>query len=225
MKIWHIGDTHGYHGLLKIPENVDMVIHSGDHSNYRDVYMNEPEARGFLNWFAALDIKHKVMIAGNHDALACLWNTKFKELCIDLSLTYLENSSVEIEGLNIWGSPYTPTFGNWHFNKQRSKLNRLWKTIPDNTNIVITHGPPKGILDYSHDFNNYVERCGCSALMKRLLVLKPSLSLFGHIHNNKDIINAGTMKISTQDTIFSNGSVVTDGKFGLLSSNGNILKI
>lgn len=225
MKIWHIGDTHSYHNLLTIPEGIDMVIHSGDHSNYRDVYKNEPEARDFLIWFAALGIKYKVMIAGNHDALACIHNKAFRKLCKDLNLIYLEDSSVEIEGVKIWGSPYTPTFGNWHFNRSRDKLHKLWATIPDDTDIVVTHGPPKGILDYTYNFDNSIERCGCNALKKRMLELKPKLLLFGHIHNNKDLINAGTMKLSIQDTIFSNGSVVTDGKFGEMSSNGNIFEL
>ena len=140
MKIWHISDTHSYHGLLKIPK-ADMVIHSGDISNYYDVYKNEPEARDFVNWFSALDIKYKILIGGNHDAFIFQWNTKFRELCKHHNIIYLENESVTIEGLNIWGSPYTPTFGNWYFQKARHKINIIWNTIPDNTDIVVTHGP------------------------------------------------------------------------------------
>jgi Icc-related predicted phosphoesterase len=225
MKIFHISDTHGFHELLEIPEGIDMVIHSGDHSNYHDVYKNEAETINFLHWFANLKIKHKILIAGNHDALACLWNTKFKELCIKLNLIYLENSDVTIEGIKIWGSPYTPTFGDWHFMKARHKLDKVWQSAPDDTDIFVTHGPPKGILDLTYSFENNLFRCGCNALLKRLLTIKPILALFGHIHNNNDLINAGTVKLSIQDTIFSNGSVVTDGKFGKLSSNGNIFEL
>lgn len=226
MKIWHISDTHSYHELLEIPEGIDMVIHSGDFSNYHDVFKNEPEALSFLWWFGALEIKHKVLIAGNHDALACLWNAKFKELCTDLGIIYLENTDVVIEGLKIWGSPYTPQFGNWHFMKSRAKIDRVWQSIPDDTDIIVTHGPPKGILDIAEDRYHSIEFCGCSALKKQVLKM-PNLKLmcFGHIHNNTDIINAGTMKLSISDTIFSNGSVLTDRKFGKLSSNGNIIEL
>ena len=226
MKIWHISDTHSYHELLEIPEGIDMVIHSGDFSNYYDVFKNEPEALNFLHWFSALEIKHKVLIAGNHDALACLWNTKFKELCIDLDIIYLENTDVVIDGLKIWGSPYTPQFGNWHFMKSRAKIDRVWQSIPGDTDILVTHGPPKGILDIAEDRHHSIEFCGCSALKKQVLKM-PNLKLmcFGHIHNNTDIINAGTMKLSISDTIFSNGSVLTDGKFGKLSSNGNTMEL
>jgi hypothetical protein len=55
--------------------------------------------------------------------------------------------------------------------------------------------------------------------------MQPQYMLFGHIHNCRDIINAGMLKLSAYDTWFSNGSVVTDGKFGKLTSNGNILEV
>jgi Icc-related predicted phosphoesterase len=131
-----------------------------------------------------------------------------------------------IDGLKIWGSPYTPQFGNWHFMKSRAKIDRVWQSIPGDTDILVTHGPPKGILDIAEDRHHSIEFCGCSALKKQVLKM-PNLKImcFGHIHNNTDIINAGTMQLSISDTIFSNGSVLTDGKFGKLSSNGNIIEL
>ena len=224
--IYHISDTHGFHSLLKIPNNIDIVIHSGDFSNYYDVYKNELEARDFLNWYASLDINYKILIAGNHDAFAFkIGFTKFKKICKDYGIIYLENESIEIEGIKIWGSPHTPQFGDWYFMKNRSKLDRVWQSIPDDSDIVVVHGPPKGIMDLSYKRDHSVGMCGCSALKKRILQIQPKLFLSGHIHNNEDIINAGTLKLSEYKTIFSNGSVVTDGKFGKLSSNGNILEI
>jgi Icc-related predicted phosphoesterase len=224
MKIWHIGDTHGYHELLTVPKDVDWVIFSGDFSNYYDVYKNEPEALNFLRWYGNLDIPIKILIAGNHDAYAHSVSKKFREWCDYYNIIYLENEYIILDGLKIYGSPNTPQFGDWYFMKDRAKMHKHWKKVEDDVDIFIVHGPPKGILDYSHDFNHYVERCGCSALYKHITNrIKPKLCLFGHIHNNSDIVNAGTMKLSTCDTLFSNGSVVTDSKFGTLSSNGNIL--
>jgi len=81
MKLWHISDTHGYHELLAIPEDIDIIIHSGDFSNRFDVYKNEQEALNFLHWYGNLKIKHKVLIAGNHDAYAFVLHKKFKEWC------------------------------------------------------------------------------------------------------------------------------------------------
>jgi Icc-related predicted phosphoesterase len=141
-------------------------------------------------------------------------------------IVYLENDYAEVEGIKIWGSPFTPSFGQgWAFNKKRSALHDIWKEIPDDVDIVVVHGPPKGILDLAYHQLNCIEFCGDEALRKRMYLLNPKLCLFGHIHNNEDIINAGTMKLSNHDTIYSNGSVVTDGKFGKLSSHGNTFEI
>lgn len=225
MKVWHISDTHTYHGLLDIPKDIDTVIFSGDCSNPREVIYNEPQVRSFIKWFDSLPIKHKIFVAGNHDtSIERGYITKEN---FDFGIHYLENDSICIEGINIWGSPYTPTFGmGWAFNKARHKLHELWVTIPDNTNILISHGPPKGILDLSYNQNNGLERCGCSALYNRCNELKDlKLVCFGHIHNCEDIINAGYMIYENNGTIYSNGSVVTDGKFGKLTSNGNIFDI
>jgi len=222
MKIWHISDTHTYHDLLTIPTGIDMVIFSGDCSNPRDPYTNEPEVRGFIDWFGSLPIKHKVFVAGNHDTSiekGLVTKDDFDSNCIH----YLENDHITIEGVKIFGSPHTPQFGQWAFMKARNKLDRFWRnTIGDDSDIIITHGPPKGILDLSYDFRNILEFCGCKSLMNRIIEVKPKLVLFGHIHNTKDIINTGTRTIFEMDTIFSNGSVVTDGKFGKLTGNGNI---
>ncbi|MGK2861891.1 MAG: metallophosphoesterase family protein [Chitinophagaceae bacterium] len=226
LRIWHISDTHTYHGFLKEPEDIDIAIFSGDCSNPRTPIINEPEVLNFLEWFSKLNASVKIMIAGNHDS-SIESRLVTEKIINSYGIDYLENEEIIVNGLKIWGSPFTPTFGSWSFMRARDKLDKLWKTIPEDTDIVVVHGPPKGILDYSHDYDNYVENCGCSALMKRMLVLKPKLMCFGHIHNNKNIMNAGTMKLSIQDTIFSNGSVVTDGKFGHIDtmSNGNILTI
>lgn len=225
MKVWHIGDTHSFHGLLKIEEEVDLVIHSGDFSNYHDAYRNEPEAKDFLHWFANLDIKYKVLIAGNHDAYAAICNDEFKQICKDLNIIYLENSDVVIEGVKIWGSPHCPTFGNWHFMKARHNLYKVWNKIPEDTDILVTHTPPKRILDLSYNRNHEVDFCGCNSLNTAVRLIEPKFHLFGHIHNNADIINAGKRVLPNTETIFFNGSVVTDGKFGKLSSNGNIFYI
>jgi Icc-related predicted phosphoesterase len=206
-----------------VPEGIDMVIHSGDCSNPRNPYTNEPEVRRFIDWFGSLDIQHKVYVAGNHD-------TSIEKKLVTKAdfyyngVVYLENETIEIEGIKIFGSPHTPTFGDWSFMKARHKLDKVWKAaIPDDAKIIVVHGPPKGILDLSYDRNGNLEFCGDRSLMNRIKEVKPSLMLFGHIHNNEEIINAGTTRLSVLETIFSNGSVVTDGKFGRLSSNGNIL--
>lgn len=225
MKILHISDTHGFHNLLNIPEGIDMIIHSGDCSNYREPYKNEPEVRDFIAWYSKLDIPFKIYVCGNHDTsveAGYLNRSHFEQE----GIIYLENESTEIKGIKIWGSPITPSFGvGWAFNKKRDKLHDLWQSIPEDTDIVITHGPAKGCLDLSYNRFGALEFCGCEALRKRMIKLKPKLVCFGHIHSMDGIVNAGTLKLSTHDTIYSNGSVVEDGKFGKLSSQGNIFEI
>jgi Icc-related predicted phosphoesterase len=225
MRIWHISDTHTYHDLLTIPQGIDMVIHSGDCSNPRDPYTNEPEVRDFIHWFKSLPIKHKIYVAGNHDT-SIEKKLITKQYFQDYNIIYLEDDLVEIEGVMIYGNPYTPMFGQWAFMKDRVKLDRYWKNaIPSSLDILVTHGPPKGILDKSYNRDNYLECCGDKSLLNKVMEVQPAYHLFGHIHNCKDIINAGMQKVSVCDTWFSNGSVVTDGKFGTLSSNGNIFEI
>ena len=225
MKIWHISDTHTYHDLLKVPKNIDMIIHSGDCSNPRDPYTNEPEVREFIDWYKELSPKYKIYVAGNHDS-SIEKKLVTKKDFEDNGIIYLENDYVAIEGIKIFGSPYTPNFGNWSFMRDRNKLDRFWcNAIHDDTDIVITHGPPKGILDKSENRDGLMECCGDKSLLNKLLQVQPAYHLFGHIHNGGSIVNAGLQKLSIYDTFFSNGSVVTDRKFGKLSSNGNILVI
>ena len=121
MKIWHISDTHTYHNLLEIPTGIDMVIFSGDCSNPKDPYTNEVEVRGFIDWYRKLKIPIKIFVAGNHD-------TSIEKKLVtseDFSrcgIIYLENGDIIIDGIKIFGSPYTPTFGyGWAFNKDRHK--------------------------------------------------------------------------------------------------------
>ena len=225
MKIWHFGDSHSSHSLLEIPKDIDLVIFSGDESNYYDVYKNEPEFRDFIEWFGNLPLKYKVFVGGNHSAFVALRTREVKEICKQKDVIYLENESVEIEGFKIWGSPYSPTFGNWYFMKGRDKMWKLWENIPEDTDILITHTPPRGCLDLSYNRNHQLEFCGCSNLLKNVFRVKPKLHCYGHIHSCEGVLNAGTMKLANLDTIFSNGSVVTDGKFGKVNSHGNIFEL
>ena len=109
----------------------------------------------------------------------------------------------------------------------RHKLDRIWKgAIEDGTNIIVAHGPPKGVLDLSEDMRGNLEFCGCKSLMNRVMEVKPTLVLFGHIHNSRTITtNSGMKKIAGLDTIFSNAATVTDGKMGEITSNGNVIEI
>lgn len=223
MTILHISDTHGMHNEFpkETFDGIDMVIHSGDCGNSPFLKSSTVEVMDFLFWFENVPVKHKIYVAGNHDTAVARKGVT-KETIAAYGITYLENESIEIEGLKIWGSPITPTFGDWSFMKARDKTHEVWKTIPDDTDIVIVHGPPKGVRDLTYDRQNNLEMCGDLALTKRMAAVNPKLMCFGHIHNCKDIVNQGVSTYSMTRTKFSNGSCVEDGKFNYgLTSFGN----
>ena len=207
IKIWHLSDTHCQHRHIEDQKDIDIVIHSGDFSNAKDPYINEQEVRDFATWYKTLSAPVKILVAGNHDTSV---EKKLidKEFFAGYNITYLEHESVEVLGLNIFGSPYTPRFHDWAFNVNRGKLWNYWEVIPDNTDILVTHGPPKGILD-----NDLDKQLGDSALymtLPRLTNLK--IHQFGHIHNRVQsgdrYINRGTFESPVHRPKFINASYV-----------------
>ena len=186
MEIIFISDTHTKHFdgwlnreldklLEKYPEAV--LVHCGDISSRG----RQREVEDFVEWYEALKFKNKLLIAGNHDfmfednpeeALRIL-ESKGK------SITYLNDSGVEIDGIKFWGSPVTPRFFDWAFNRDADIQNH-WNMIPHDTNVLITHGPPYGILDFTLRDRKPV---GCHYLRRRLFDLKDlKVHSFGHIH-------------------------------------------
>jgi len=220
MKIFAISDTHGRHEQVQIPEGTDMLIHAGDFSNIKLPAMNHNEVNLFLIWLEKQPVKYKVIIAGNHDtSIEARFITKkdFK----DRGIIYLEHELIEIEGIKIFGSPYTPEFHNWAFNRSRNKLGRIWDSIPDDIHVLITHGPPKGILDSASRDKHVSEHVGCSALLKKVLKVEPKIHITGHIHDNGDNLNNGTFKLLNCKTIFANVSCVKDGDNLPFTYNGH----
>jgi len=191
MKVWFISDTHCEHLQLRIPNNIDLVIHCGDESNSGDAYQNEPEAKLFFEWYSALDIPTKIFSPGNH-------STAIEQGLIRSSdypnVKFLIHDQTEWKGLKIFGSPYTPEFYNWSYMKPRSELEVVWQSIPDDIDILITHGPPKGIRDVTKDFDTGEPvHVGSKSLRTHVETrIKPMVHTFGHIHDEKAIQNFGT---------------------------------
>lgn len=227
MKILHLSDTHGFHKHIPWErfDGIDVVVHSGDCSNYKDLAKNKLEVFAFLEWYMTVPVQHKIFVAGNHDTSIERKIFKTEDFACR-GITYLEHESITISDLHFFGSPYTPTFGDWAFMKARDKISRVWETLPENIDVLITHGPPIGIRDLTEDYDGSLKQCGDSALMKWVFNNKPKAHLFGHIHNMDKIFNQGVSKYSKSPTIFSNGSCVIDGKFDLgLTSFGNIIEL
>lgn len=213
IKILHISDTHGMHDQMNLDyiNSFDLVVHTGDATNYMDPNFNENEFYDFINWYRKIDIP-KIYIAGNHDSYIAANKKIVEKIMKDNAIIYLNKSGVNLFGYNIWGDPTTPTFGKWHFMADRSKTHKHWEMVPDDTHLLFTHGPAKGILDLSINKFNDITLCGDSSLGKRIKKL-PNLKVhgFGHIHNSENIENIGLLH--RDGIIYSNAAAVMDGNF------------
>ena len=174
MKFVTISDSHGQHGKLQLPKG-DVIIHAGDISPRGE----ENEIHDFLNWFTNLDFKHKIFIAGNHDFYFERTSEEEIKKIIPDNIVYLCDSGTTIDNIKIWGSPITPWFFDWAFNRHRGdQITRHWDLIPADIDILITHGPVFCQLDKTKDGQN----TGCKDLLDKVRELKPKFHVCGHIH-------------------------------------------
>lgn len=153
----------------------DVLIHAGDISNVGTT----DQIADFFRWFGALPHRRKLVIAGNHD-FGFERNPGAARALIPEGVDYLLDSGVVIDGVPFWGSPWQPWFHDWAFNLERgAEIAAKWALIPDATEVLITHGPPHGILDRT----STGEAVGCEALAVRVGGLaRLRLHVFGHIH-------------------------------------------
>ena len=179
-KIVCLSDTHNCNGAIAVPDG-DLLIHAGDAT----INGTPREVEDFLAWFSALPHRHKIFVAGNHDRLYETDNRRARLLTAGAGIRYLQDSAIAIEGLKIYGSPWQPRFFEWAFNLNRgAELAEKWRMIPDDVDILITHGPPHGILD-EVPRPGAVENTGCEELIEKVEKLAKNnlkLHVFGHIH-------------------------------------------
>jgi Icc-related predicted phosphoesterase len=194
-----ISDLHGYYPDLP---GGDLLIVAGDLLAHETKhYMLQ-----FLDWIEAAPYTHKVVTAGNHDnsVQEGVWNLS---LCD--KFTYLEDSGTEVvinsNRMKIWGSPWTNWFKGVHpsckaFMDSEDKIGKKFALIPKDTNILVTHSPPYGILDKIRD-----KHVGSVYLKSQVThIVKPLLHVFGHIHEH------GGQTVVINDTTFVNASHVNE---------------
>jgi Icc-related predicted phosphoesterase len=188
LKIVALSDTHTYHRDVILPEG-DVLVFAGDlmSSGYK-----HSEIKDFADWWDSLKFPYKILVAGNHDRMFesnetyCL--SKFNS-----NTHYLRDAVVTIDGVKFWGSPVQPWFYDWAFNVHRgASIKKYWDMIPNDTDVLITHGPPYGYGDQSWpepvQYNNSrvlrpaSEHFGCEELIKAVERIKPKVHIFGHIH-------------------------------------------
>jgi predicted phosphodiesterase len=164
-----LSDTHGY--PCQVPDG-DVLVHAGDVTDDGSL----ADLARAADWLHALPHRHKVLVAGNHDA--CLRDCRDEALRLLGPIHYLEDAEVTLAGLRIWGSPWTPEFGGWPFMLPRgAALAAKWALIPQGLDVLVTHGPPHGILD-----EVWGRAEGCEELADRVAAAAPRLHVFGHIH-------------------------------------------
>ena len=169
-----ISDTHNIHTPLDIPDG-DVLIHAGDVTGKG----TEAQVYHFLEWFSAQPHRYKVFIAGNHDFYFERTKPEIIAKMIPDNVIYLNDSGVTIEGVKIWGSPVQPWFYDWAFNRKRgSEICKHWDLIPNDTDILITHGPAY----YRLDKTMHGQNAGCMDLLTAIRRVRPQFFVCGHIH-------------------------------------------
>ncbi len=167
------GDTHELHREVEMPEG-DILICVGDFTMFSK---SLSAIEDFNEWLGELPHRHKIVVPGNHEFF--LESNPERRSLLD-NANVLIDEGIEIEGLNVYGSPMTPLFDTAFGKASPKDRERHWSKVPDGTHVLVTHGPPLGILDLPP---GQTERMGDPELRNRVREL-PSLRLhaFGHVH-------------------------------------------
>ena len=200
--ILHLSDTHGQHKNLKSLPEADVIVHSGDFT----FAGSEEEAYDFINWFCNLPYKHKIFIVGNHDM--CMYGADHID-GLSRNVHYLYNNSVVIDGIKFYGIPM------FMEDCMDGNLDVFINNIPDDTDVLITHMPPKGTCDLAN-YGKGPEHRGNATLAELLKKLHPTCHLFGHEHDAYG-------KTIKENVIYSNACVV-DSRYNLIN-NPTIINI
>jgi predicted phosphohydrolase len=169
-----VSDTHGRHRQLEVPR-CDLLVHAGDFSRRG----TREELGDVLAWLSAQPATERVLVAGNHDFFCEREPDLTGAMCADANVRYLCDEGAELGGIKLWGSPVTPAFHSLAFNRERgAPIRAHWDQIPPGLDLLITHGPPRGLADRVF-FGMHV---GCDDLLAAVRRTRPKLHVFGHIH-------------------------------------------
>ena len=172
LRIVCLSDTHNAHDELRIPDG-DILIHAGDFTGRG----HWTEVESFGKFLAEQTHREKIVVAGNHDFMFERDLEGAQALLGDA--TYLQDSGVTIAELKFWGSPWQPEYHDWAFNLPRgAEIREKWDLVPEETDVLITHGPPEGVMDQLYSFG----AIGCEELAVARKRIQPRLHIFGHVH-------------------------------------------
>lgn len=193
-----VADTHAHEAELEMPA-ADGLIVAGDITNLFMTGWDE-QVRKFAAWLKAQPYEFKAVVGGNHDRAVELSEDKVRWLLGEG--VYLRDQEVAWNGLRIWGSPWTPAHDLLAFNLRPEVIGEKWRLIPDGIDVLVTHGPPYGILDRTVDGPG-----GDMELLEAVERVKPRVHVFGHLHEGHGAVRMGR-------TLFVNASVAGGGDMG-----------
>lgn len=183
MRIVAIADTHSFESDLGVLPEADVLIHAGDLSWGGTL----EELRPAAEWLRSQSQPHKLVVAGNHD----WYFARDREAALALlgpNVHYMEDSGITIGEVRFWGSPWQPEFDYGAFSLPHGELlAQKWAQIPSGTDVLITHAPPRGFGDRTQQ----PSRTGCEDLLRAVRRVKPTLHLFGHIHQDGGVWRDG----------------------------------
>jgi Icc-related predicted phosphoesterase len=186
-----LSDTHQLHRMVEVPDG-DVLIHAGDVTHLSG---SMKAVADFNTWLGELPHRNKCVVPGNHEFFLEADEAKRSMLS---NATVLINEGIEIGGLRIWGSPVTPLYGGAFGMSSAEDRRRLYSQIPENTDVLVTHGPPFGMLDSPPDAEFH---SGCRELLKAVVRVRPKLHVFGHVHGAHGILQ-------TDKTTFVNAALL-----------------
>ncbi len=196
-----MSDTHNQHGILSNIPDADILVHAGDLTGQGRPFEIEEVCRWFKTKLSDGKFKDVVFISGNHDfgfqeAPERMYQF-YKETA---HLHYLKDSQVTIQGVTIYGVPWNPWFYDWAWNLKRGsdEMKAVWKQLPENVDLLLTHSPPRGYLDVTRSG----EAVGCEDMLEAIVDKKPKVVVCGHIHEA-----AGSAKIEATDTWVVNTAI------------------
>jgi len=191
LKITCISDTHTKHRELDLPGG-DILIHAGD---FMGAGRDPTELEDFVSWLASQPYNHKIFIAGNHDRILEEDPESALKIIKGFDVIYLQDSSCTIDGIKFYGSPWTPAFCNWAF-QDYGDIN-YYNNIPEDTDVLITHGPAYGVMDqYVMPTGGLSNNLGSEKLMDWIEENNPKLHICGHIHSGQGV-NDGYGEMTT----------------------------
>ncbi|CAF1283172.1 unnamed protein product [Rotaria magnacalcarata] len=191
-----VSDTHRNHEMMNIPDG-DIFLHCGDFTkkgDWRHLTNGQiPQSLIDFNvWLGRLTHAHKIVICGNHERGFENFSKEEIQSKLLTNCTYLDDELIQVEGITIYGSP-------WSFNENyRAK----WSSIPSDIDILMTHIPPKFILDLAFQpkkavstdpcsicddaVHGYYGHWGSRSLIKEIRRrIQPRIHCFGHVHDDQ----------------------------------------